>query len=39
MCTDHSPLVKAMKKEIQELIPRMQKFREALPSYNVTGDR
>ena len=25
--TDHSPMVKAMKKEIRELTPRMQKFR------------
>ena len=33
--TDHSPLVHAMKKEIRELTPRMQKFREAIQAYNV----
>ena len=33
--TDHLPLVHAMKKEIRELTPRMQKFREAIQTYNV----
>ena len=33
--TDHSPLVQAMKKEIRELTPRMQKFREAIQAFNV----
>ena len=31
--TDHSPLAQAMKKEVQELTPRMQKFREAIQAY------
>ena len=34
--TDHSPLAQAMKKEVRELTPRMQKFREAIQAYNVT---
>ena len=34
--TDHSPLAQAMKKEVRELTPRMQKFREAILAYNVT---
>ena len=34
--TDHSPLVQAMKKEVRELTPRMQKFREAIQAYYVT---
>ena len=33
--TDHSPLAQAMKKEVRELPPRMQKFREAIQAYNV----
>ena len=33
--TDHSPQVQAMKKEVRELTPRMQKFREAIQAYNV----
>ena len=33
--TDHSPLVQSMKKEIRELTPRMQKFREAIQAYSV----
>ena len=28
--SDHAPLAKAMKKEVRELTPRMQKFREAI---------
>ena len=28
--SDHSPLAQAMKKEVRELTPRMQKFREAI---------
>ena len=34
--TDHAPLAQAMKKEVRELTPRMQKFREAIQAYNVT---
>ena len=34
--TNHSPLAQAMKKEVRELTPRMQKFREAIQAYNVT---
>ena len=34
--TYHSPLAQAMKKEVRELAPRMQKFREAIQAYNVT---
>ena len=33
--SDHSPLAQAMKKEVRELTPRMQKFREAIQAYNV----
>ena len=33
--TDHSPLVQSMKKELMDLTPRMQKFREAIQAYNV----
>ena len=35
LLTDHSTLVQAMKKEVQEVTPRMQKFREAIQAYNV----
>ena len=34
--SDHAPLAEAMKKEVRELTPRMQKFREAIQAYNVT---
>ena len=34
--TDHLPLAQAMKKEVRELTPRMQKFREAIQAYNIT---
>ena len=34
--SDHSPFAQAMKKEVRELTPRMQKFREAIQAYNVT---
>ena len=34
--TDHAPLAQAMEKEVRELTPRMQKFREAIQAYNVT---
>ena len=34
--TDHAPLAQAMKKEVRDLTPRMQKFREAIQTYNVT---
>ena len=34
--TDHAPLAQAMKKEVRELTPRMQKFRKAIQAYNVT---
>ena len=34
--TDHAPLAQAMKKEVRELTPRMQKLREAIQAYNVT---
>ena len=33
--TDHSALVQVRKKEVRELTPRMQKFREAIEAYNV----
>ena len=34
--TDHLPLAQAMKKEVRELTPRIQKFREVIQAYNVT---
>ena len=34
--SDHSPLAQAMKKEVRELTPRNQKFRETIQAYNVT---
>ena len=34
--TDHNPLAKKMKKTIRFLTDRMQKFREAIQTYNVT---
>ena len=34
--THHSPLAQAMKKEVWEMTPRMQKFREAIQAFNVT---
>ena len=33
---DHWPLAQALRKEVRELAPRMQKFREAIQAYNVT---
>ena len=33
--SDHAPLAQAMKKEVRELTPRMQKFCEAIQAYNV----
>ena len=35
LLTDHSTLVQAMKKEVQEVTPRMQKFREVIQAYNI----
>ena len=35
MWTDHSALVQAMKKEVWDLTPLMQNFREAIQAYNV----
>ena len=32
--SDHAPLAQAMKKEVRELTPRMQKLREAIQVYN-----